>query len=217
MHPGPVCPGPAPLGVTPRVPFPPPRIVGFVGLAPGERRVEAGTAGSSFGTRWVPSLLPVRSLAHRRCIVPWVVLVSFHARKDTLTPQGGIPFAVVPRGRCDFVGGTWLAYPRPGGWLGHGRGPGGLTTKVAPRARHAEGRGGQQRSGSIPGICSPRGPRTQRRLHVPPAATVARRPPKWASPLRDGRVPLPPFHPIGRLPEPMGGSGGRPPPSVRIY
>ena len=39
--------------------------------------------------------------------------------------------------------------------MGHGRGPGGLTTKVAPRARHAEGRGGQQRSGSIPGICSP--------------------------------------------------------------
>ena len=55
----------------------------------------------------------------------------------------------------------------------------------------------------------PRGPRTQRCLHTPPAATVARRPPKWASPLRDGRVPLPPFHPIGRLPEPMGGSGGR--------
>jgi len=56
---------------------------------------------------------------------------------------------------------------------------------------------------------APRGPRTQRCLHTPPAATVARRPPKWASPLRDGRVPLPPFHPIGRLPEPMGGSGGR--------
>ena len=56
---------------------------------------------------------------------------------------------------------------------------------------------------------APRGPRTQRCLHTPPAATVARRPPKWASPLRHGRVPLPPFHPIGRLPEPMGGSGGR--------
>ena len=65
--------------------------------------------------------------------------------------------------------------------------------------------------GSIPSARRTHGPRTQRCLHTPPGhdrSTVAAH---WASPRCHGRVPLPPFHPIGRLPEPMGGSGGRPP------
>jgi hypothetical protein len=65
--------------------------------------------------------------------------------------------------------------------------------------------------GSIPSARLPHGPRTQRCLHTPPAATVAQGRPS-------GRVlcvtvvcPFPAPSPNGRLPAPLGGTRGRPP------
>jgi hypothetical protein len=157
--------------------------------------VGAGTAGEQLWHQTVPSLLPrpIPGLTAAVSCYGGLECLSY-ARKDTLNPHGGIPFAVVPRGRCDFLGGCVV------GQTPKGRGSGwgavetleGRARKLASRVRCTEGRGGRRVLGSIPSIRLPSATREPNAAYThPPAATVAQRPPKWASPLRHGRVPLP--------------------------
>jgi hypothetical protein len=120
MHPGPVCPGPAPLGVTPWVPSPPSSFRRSRGLAPGERRVGAGTAGEQLWHQTVPSLLPRPLPGLPAAVSRYGVLECLsYARKDTSKPYGGIPFAVAP-GSCRIsLGGVWSA-ERPKAGVGVG-------------------------------------------------------------------------------------------------
>ena len=74
----------------------------------------------------------------------WGVGVSFYVQKDTPTPHGGIPFAFVPRGRCDFPVGHMvdLTPNGQGGCWGVVEAMG-RARKLA-MARYTEGRGGAE-------------------------------------------------------------------------